>query len=104
MNLLIFIFQKKILKLFSFFIKIILTLKGFKIGKNFYIEAIPKLKLNSTKVDIVFGDNVKILGTIDLRTRETGSIFFGDNVIFHKLFIYIKNHLINIINKKICRI
>ena len=53
MNLLIFIFGKKILKLFSFFIKIILTLKGFKIGKNFYIEAIPKLKLKSTKVDIV---------------------------------------------------
>tara|TARA_B100000965_G_scaffold282231_1_gene240108 strand:- start:5141 stop:5764 length:624 start_codon:yes stop_codon:yes gene_type:complete len=81
MNLLIFIFGKKILKLFSFFIKLILILKGFKIGKNFYIEAIPKLKLNSTKVDIVFGDNVKILGTIDLRTRETGSIFFDDNVV-----------------------
>ena len=80
MNLLTFIFGKKILKLFSFFINLILILKGFKIGKNFYIEAIPKLKLNSTKVDIVFGDNVKILGTIDLRTRETGSIFFGDNV------------------------
>lgn len=80
MNLLTFIFGKKILKVFSFFIKSILILKGFKIGKNFYIEAIPKLKLNATKVDIVFGDNVKVLGMIDLRTREAGSIFFGDNV------------------------
>tara|TARA_B100000780_G_C21087953_1_gene438346 strand:+ start:389 stop:1012 length:624 start_codon:yes stop_codon:yes gene_type:complete len=80
MNFLCFISGKKIYYIFSYFVKLILILKGFKVGSNFYIEAIPKLKLNSKINRIKIGNNIQILGEIDIRTRENGSISFDDNV------------------------
>ena len=79
MKFLSFIFGRKIYYIFSYFIKLILISKGFKIGSNFYIEAIPKLKLNAKINRIKIGDNVQIFGEIDIRTRENGSIFIDDN-------------------------
>ena len=40
------IFGDSVLKINSFVIKAILVLKGIKVGKNFYISGVPKLKLN----------------------------------------------------------
>ncbi len=80
MKFISFLFSKHIYKVTSFIIKFILILKGVKIGKNFYIEGIPKLKLKSKSNNIEFGNNIQILGDIDLRTRENGSIYFADNV------------------------
>ncbi len=74
------IFGKSIYNFLSILIKLILKTKGIKVGKNFYIEGIPKLKLNGEKNLIEFGNNIQILGDIDIRTRENGSIFFEDNV------------------------
>ncbi len=64
----------------SLIIKVILKLKGIKIGKHFYIEGIPQLKINGLPENIIIGDNVSILGNIDLRNRENGKIIFRDNV------------------------
>jgi acetyltransferase-like isoleucine patch superfamily enzyme len=66
--------------LHSRLIKLILGVYGFKIGKNFYIEGVPKLKIRGRADNIVIGDNVSILGNIDLRNRENGRIVFGNNV------------------------
>ena len=48
------IFGEKIHLFLSFFIKLILISKGFKIGKNFYIKGFPDLKLKAKEnIDII---------------------------------------------------
>ena len=58
----------------------LLRLRGVKIGKRFYIEGVPKLKLRGDPANVIFGDNVSVLGNIDLRNRENGRIVFRDRV------------------------
>lgn len=79
-NLLAFITDKKYWILHSYLIKIILTCKGIKTGKKFYIEGTPSLKINGKAENIIIGDNISILGDIDLRNRENGRIVFKDHV------------------------
>lgn len=71
-------------KLNSYIWFVLLRLNGIKVGRNFYIEGYVLLKLNGKKnfSRIEIGENVKILGNIDLRTRERGSIFISNNVRF----------------------
>ena len=64
----------------SYLIKFILTIKGVKIGKNFFISGTPHLKIRTSHSNIEIKDNVKILGNIDLRTRENGKIIINNNV------------------------
>lgn len=78
------IFGDSVLKINSFVIKAILVLKGIKVGKNFYISGVPKLKIKSKLPNITIGDNVKILGNIDLRTRENGKIFFKNDTLIEE--------------------
>lgn len=59
---------------------VILRLKGVRVGKNFYIEGIPYLKIRGHFGNVRIGDNVKIFGNIDLRNRENGCIIIGDDV------------------------
>ena len=80
LEFLAFITNKKYWILHSYFIKIILSIKGIKTGKNFYIEGIPTLKIRGEVKNIILGDNVSILGNIDIRNRENGKIHFKDNV------------------------
>jgi len=68
----------------SFIVKSLLVLKGIKVGKNFYIQGIPFLKIRGPVSNIRIGDNVSIYGNIDLRNRENGSIIIEDNVSFDK--------------------
>lgn len=80
MNVLALLSNNRWWKFNSIIVKFILVLfYQFKIGKNFYCEGVPKLRLKGKK-NISIGDNVKILGNIDLRTRENGKIVIGDNV------------------------
>ena len=51
-------------------------------GRNFFIEGRIYLKLRSQYTRITLGDNVSIYGSIDLRTRENGSIIIDDHVSF----------------------
>ena len=80
MKFLEIIFGYKIYFLTSFFIKLILISKGFKIGRNFFIKNFPDLKLKAKENNITIGNNVSILGKIDIRTRERGFIKIGNNV------------------------
>jgi acetyltransferase-like isoleucine patch superfamily enzyme len=57
----------------------ILRLYGIKVGKNFYIEGVPKLKIRGKAENIIIGNNVSILGNVDLRNRENGKIIFSNN-------------------------
>ena len=66
--------------IYSYIIKSILVLKGVKVGKNFFIAGTPKLKIRTYHSNIEIKNNVKILGDIDLRTRENGKIIINDNV------------------------
>lgn len=64
----------------SLIIKYILILfYKFNIGKNFYIQGFPSLKLLG-KNQISIGNNVRILGDIDFRTRENGKLIISNNV------------------------
>ncbi|MBU0579596.1 MAG: acyltransferase [Candidatus Margulisbacteria bacterium] len=73
--------KKKYWYVHSFFIKIILRLfYGIKVGKKFYIEGIPLLKINGKGDNIQIGNNVSIMGDVDLRNRENGKIIIGNNV------------------------
>lgn len=58
----------------------ILRCYGVRVGRNLRMEGVPSLKIKGRARDIIIGDNVQILGDIDLRNRETGRIIFHDNV------------------------
>lgn len=79
-DLLALMTNKKYWKLHSWFIKIILRCYGIEIGKKFYIEGVPKLKIRGLANNIIIGNNVSVLGDIDLRNREDGKIVFEDDV------------------------
>lgn len=79
-SFLAFITNKKYWMVHSWIVKAILQLKGVQVGRGFYIEGTPKLKIRGQAANIVFGENVSILGDIDLRNRENGKIIFKDNV------------------------
>lgn len=66
----------------SLLIAVILRARGLSVGKNFYIEGIPYLKIRGSASDIRIADNVRIYGDIDIRNRENGKILIGNNVIF----------------------
>jgi acetyltransferase-like isoleucine patch superfamily enzyme len=72
--------NKKYWLLHSFVIKLILRCYGIKIGRKFYIEGIPLLKIRGKARDIQIGNNVSIFGDIDLRNREQGKIIIADGV------------------------
>ena len=74
------VFGTRYWKLHSALIGWILRRRGFSIGKGFYIEGVPKLKIRGKPGNIVFGERVSILGDIDLRNRENGRIIFRDGV------------------------
>ncbi|NDV27185.1 DapH/DapD/GlmU-related protein [Desulfovibrio sp. JC010] len=72
--------NKKYWLLHSLIMKFILRLYGIQVGSDFYMEGIPLLKIRGKGSNIVIGNNVSILGGIDLRNRENGKIVFKDNV------------------------
>ena len=72
--------NKKLLPIYSYFIKLVFKFYGVKVGDKFYIEGIPKLKILGKKNNIFIGNNVQVFGNIDLRNRENGKIIIKDNV------------------------
>jgi len=72
--------NKKLLPIYSHFIKLIFNFYGIKVGNKFHIEGIPKLKILGKKNSIFIGNNVQIFGKIDLRNRENGKIIIGNSV------------------------
>lgn len=79
-NLLALVFGRAYWVFHSGLIGAILRLRGIQVGKGFYTEGVPKLKIRGNAKNIIIGDNVSILGDIDLRNRENGQIIFHDNV------------------------
>lgn len=79
-DMLALITNKKYWYVHSLIVKFILRLRGIKVGKNFYIEGTPKLKIHGKASDISIGNNVRICGGIDLRNREQGRIVIEDDV------------------------
>jgi len=80
LKFLAFITNKKYLFFHSAVISFIMRLKGVAVGRNFYIEGVPNLKIRGKEQNIKIGNNVKIFGDIDLRNRENGKIIIEDNV------------------------
>ncbi|MDD3465772.1 MAG: acyltransferase [Campylobacterales bacterium] len=72
--------NKKYWKFHSLIISLILRIYGIKVGKNFYIEGTPKLKIRGKAENIEIGDNVSIFGSIDFRNRENGKIKICEGV------------------------
>ena len=72
--------NKKIWVLYSYIIKLILKLYGIDVGKRFYIEGTPQIKIKGKASNISLGNNISIFGSIDLRNRENGKIIIEDNV------------------------
>lgn len=72
--------NKKYWHIHSFFVKCVLCLYGVKVGRKFYIEGTPRLKIRGKASDIKIGNNVSIFGCIDIRNREEGKIIIEDGV------------------------
>ena len=79
-NFLALITAKRYWYIHSLVIKAILRIYGIRVGKNFYIEGVPQLKIRGSACDIQIGNNVSIFGDIDIRNRERGRIIFDDDV------------------------
>lgn len=67
---------------YSWLIAAILRLRGIRVGRNFYIQGTPFLKIRGKASNISIGNNVKVHGGIDLRNRENGTIVICDGVSF----------------------
>lgn len=80
LRFLAFIFSRNIYKIWSPIVRWVLIFKGMKVGKGFYIEGIPYLKIRGAFSNVTIGNNVKIFGNIDFRNRENGKIIIGNNV------------------------
>ena len=80
MKIISFIFGWWVFKPYSLFIKLILNLKGLRVGNDFYIQGIPFLKIRGKASNIKFSNNVSINGDIDIRNRENGKIYVCNNV------------------------
>mgnify|MGYP005995450981 CR=1 FL=1 len=74
--------KEKIWFLYSLLIKIVLKIYGIRVGKEFYIEGTPKIKIRGKGHNIDIGSYVSIFGKIDLRNRENGKIIIEDKVKF----------------------
>lgn len=61
-------------------IRAILKCYGINVGKNFLIKGVPKLKIRGKAENIIVGDNVSILGNIDIRNRENGRLIIENDV------------------------
>jgi acetyltransferase-like isoleucine patch superfamily enzyme len=83
-NFFALLFGWQIYRINSLFVKYLLILRGIRVGKNFYIQGIPFLKIRGPVSNIQIGNNVSIYGNIDLRNRENGTIVIEDNVSFDK--------------------
>jgi len=66
--------------LHSLLMRLVLRCYGVRVGRGFHMEGVPRLKLKGLGRNIVFEDNVRILGDIDLRNRENGRIIFRTGV------------------------
>ncbi|MEO5360227.1 MAG: acyltransferase [Nitrospirota bacterium] len=79
-DLLALVTRKRYWRLHSLIIKGILQSYGIKVGRGFYIEGTPKLKIAGKASNITIGNNVSIFGNIDIRNRENGRIIIEDDV------------------------
>ena len=106
MNFLSFITNKKIFFILSLFVKYFLIFfYKVKVGKNFYCENFPRLKIKGNSNNIIIGDNVLFLGIVDLRNRENGKIIIENNVMIENncRFVASKDSTIKIGNgTKVC--
>ena len=66
--------------LHSMIVKTILEFYGVEIGRKFYVEGTPRLKIRRKAGNIIIGNNVSIFGRIDIRTRENGRVIIEDDV------------------------
>lgn len=80
MQILAMVTNNKIWRIHSKFIAWLLRMRGCKVGRDFYTEGVPKLTIRGSASNIIIGNNVRILGPIDLRNRENGRIVFEDDV------------------------
>jgi len=78
MRFLVLLFGPWIWWAFSGLIRVLLISKGIRVGKGFYIEGVPILKIRGKPNDITIGNNVRFIGTVDIRNRENGKIHIGD--------------------------
>ena len=79
-NFLALLTNKRYWKLHSLIVRFILRCYGIRVGKSFYIEGTPRIKIHGKADNICIGDNVSIYGNIDLRVRENGVILIEDGV------------------------
>mgnify|MGYP001188338778 CR=1 FL=1 len=74
----LFLFFKNFHTFFiSWFIKVLLSIKGIKVGKNFRADSFPKLILENS--NFIIGDNVVFFGEIEIRILKSSSLKISNN-------------------------
>ena len=98
MKFISFLFGWRVFKLYSKIISLILKLKGIKVGRNFYIQGVPFLKIRGSARNIIIEENVSINGDIDIRNRENGKIKISKDVSIdtNSRFVVANNAILNI--------
>lgn len=75
------LFGKKVYNLNSLILQYLLKFRKAKVGKNFYSEG--KIKISSSNDiynNLIFRDNIKIMGDIEILLRGNGKIIIGNGV------------------------
>ncbi|MBM3545108.1 MAG: acyltransferase [Alphaproteobacteria bacterium] len=80
MQFLAFLFGWWVYRPYSRLVAFVMRAKGIKVGRNFYIQGVPYLKIQGRPQDIQIGSDVSIMGGVDIRNREQGRVIIGDGV------------------------
>lgn len=64
----------------SWLVARILRFRGVTVGERLYAQGVPQLKIKGKASNIIIGNDVQLLGDIDIRNREQGKIVIEDGV------------------------
>lgn len=78
MNLLTFLLGERVWRVYGLLVSVGLRIKGVRVGRRLICRGAPDLLLLGRGRDVVIGDDVRLMGPVEIRNRERGKIVIGD--------------------------
>ena len=84
LKLLELIFGESVYIPWSWLVTQLLRRKGVRVGKDLNVQGVPTFKIRGKAANIIIGNNVRLIGNVDLRNRGEGKIILEDNTYLDK--------------------
>ena len=80
LKLLELLFGEVIYVPWSWCITQLLRVKGVRVGSALNVQGVPTVKIRGKAENIIIGNNVRLVGNVDLRNRSEGKIILEDKL------------------------